>query len=48
MCDKDDIMTIESRKLEKIDTFNTLEPYDFHTLQISSGNLTISCSSPFK
>jgi hypothetical protein len=42
----DEIITIEVGKLGKKAIVRTLEPYDFHMLQISSGSLAVSWCSP--
>jgi hypothetical protein len=46
VCDTYEIMAIEAGKLGKKAIVRTLEPYDFHRLQISSGSLAVSWCSP--
>jgi hypothetical protein len=46
VCDTDEMMAIEVGNLGKKAIVRTLEPYDFHRLQISSGSLVVSWCSP--
>jgi hypothetical protein len=46
VCDKNDIMAIESRKLRKKATVRILEPYDCHRVQTTNGSLVVSWYSP--
>jgi hypothetical protein len=46
VCDTYEIMAIEAEKLRKKATIRTLEPYDFHRVQIVSGILVASWCSP--
>jgi hypothetical protein len=37
------MMAIEDENIGKNDTIRTLQPYDFHRVQIVSGSLVIAC-----
>jgi hypothetical protein len=46
VCDTDEMMAIKDGNIGKEATAMTLEPYDFHKLQISVKNMVVSWCSP--